>query len=550
MSLIKLMGCVEVVSFFGNETITRLIVFFFTFILCFPLASMGLNSFDSAYYQISVNLAGRDVSKALQSADSLLLASVDDLERLRVKMLVASLQSQVGNREEALQNAMEAEVMAAKNEWYDWQARICGFLSTQFRNIGMLSEGKNYLEKGLKASNYLTLPEEMHRLSGLAYQEKAYYAMLEKEFGEAIDFLLISERDFEQLDDDPKKFFFLATNEELLGKNYIQVEKLDLAVVHYENAIRYIEKAGGNGTALMGFIYNGMGRINLLKGDLETAFPFFVQAEEIADASDFHNLKMEVYEQLATYFREIGDLEQFANYSSKMNTALVREKQSSSSTAEVMVRHLRMEPDNDNHSSNIPFIGWILVCASLMILGGYSYKMHMLKKDAVKLDKTAQNKLKNGEPEKEIDLVLLGKSNMLQKENIGEGNSKEKDMMPQETEEMLLGKLRVFEAKHRYTERGLSLPALAGRMKTNTKYLSYVINKHKGKDFNSYINELRIQFILNKMEEDGKYLQYKISYLAEEAGFSSHSKFTTVFKQFTGEIPSTYMDALKQKKMK
>ncbi|MFD2034661.1 helix-turn-helix domain-containing protein [Belliella marina] len=128
----------------------------------------------------------------------------------------------------------------------------------------------------------------------------------------------------------------------------------------------------------------------------------------------------------------------------------------------------------------------------------------------------------------------------------GFGETKPKEMMPRETEEMLLEKLSNFESTRQFTEKGLSLSTLAGRVKTNTKYLSYVINKHKGKDFNSYINELRVGFILAKMDEDHQYLQYKISYLAEESGFSSHSKFSKVFKQITGDSPSVYMDSLKK----
>ena len=191
---------------------TKILLFFiFATSISHPFEARGNSKFDSAFYHIAVNLAGSDVSKALHSADSLFLASIDDLERIRSKMLLASLQSQIGKRDNAIQNAIDAEVMASNHDWHDWQARICGFLSTQFRNAGMIKEGSHYLEKGLKASSLLTSPEEMHRLSGLAYQEKAYYAMLEKKNREAIEFLLNSENRFEQLPDDRNKFFFLAT---------------------------------------------------------------------------------------------------------------------------------------------------------------------------------------------------------------------------------------------------------------------------------------------------------------------------------------------------
>jgi AraC-like DNA-binding protein len=94
----------------------------------------------------------------------------------------------------------------------------------------------------------------------------------------------------------------------------------------------------------------------------------------------------------------------------------------------------------------------------------------------------------------------------------------------------------------------MSLALLAAHFDTNTKYLSEVINTHKGKNFNSYINELRINYIIDKLKSNRTYLQYKISYLAEESGFSSHSSFATVFKSVTGISPTVFIDLLKSTK--
>lgn len=123
----------------------------------------------------------------------------------------------------------------------------------------------------------------------------------------------------------------------------------------------------------------------------------------------------------------------------------------------------------------------------------------------------------------------------------------EKKLMSNEVKEELLKKLIHFEEGTKYTDKSLNLSALAVKLKTNTKYLSYVINKYKKKDFNSYINELRIHYIIRKMESNHAYLNYKISYLANECGFSSHSKFTAVFKSVVGMSPSCFMEQLSKR---
>lgn len=120
-------------------------------------------------------------------------------------------------------------------------------------------------------------------------------------------------------------------------------------------------------------------------------------------------------------------------------------------------------------------------------------------------------------------------------------------LMPVEAEEKLLVKLHDFENKQLYLERKVSLSYVASEIETNTKYLSYIIKKHREKDFNEYINDLRINYIVQKITNDPVYRQYKINTLAEEAGFSSHSKFASVFKATLGISPSEFIKYFKQK---
>ena len=92
----------------------------------------------------------------------------------------------------------------------------------------------------------------------------------------------------------------------------------------------------------------------------------------------------------------------------------------------------------------------------------------------------------------------------------------------------------------------MSLGMLAAQLNTNTKYLSEIINRQKNKNFNSYINELRINYITDKLRSNPNYLHYKVRYLAEECGFSSHSTFTTVFKSVVGVSPTIFLDFVRE----
>ncbi|GEN71320.1 helix-turn-helix domain-containing protein [Chryseobacterium lathyri] len=110
------------------------------------------------------------------------------------------------------------------------------------------------------------------------------------------------------------------------------------------------------------------------------------------------------------------------------------------------------------------------------------------------------------------------------------------------TELLILEKLNNFEDNNMFTKKGVTLGNLATEFGTNVKYLSAIIKKYKSDSFKTYINTLRINYIISKMDNDISYKKYKISYLAEVTGFATASSFTKTFKEITGLPPSLYFE--------
>lgn len=124
--------------------------------------------------------------------------------------------------------------------------------------------------------------------------------------------------------------------------------------------------------------------------------------------------------------------------------------------------------------------------------------------------------------------------------------TEEKRYITKEKEMSILAKIADFEREKGYLDKDISLNQLASSIGVNHRYLSYVVNKNKECDFATYVNELRIGYIVACLEDDPKYLKYKISYLAEQCGFASHSRFTVTFKKMTGCSPSVFINRLKR----
>ena len=102
-------------------------------------------------------------------------------------------------------------------------------------------------------------------------------------------------------------------------------------------------------------------------------------------------------------------------------------------------------------------------------------------------------------------------------------------LMSLETEQLLLAKLENFEKTSCLKIKSFAF-LCCYPYRNEYKIFIFYYKKYKGKDFTTYINELRINYILEKLNTEPVYRQYKISTLAEDAGFSSHSKFATILK--------------------
>lgn len=133
-----------------------------------------------------------------------------------------------------------------------------------------------------------------------------------------------------------------------------------------------------------------------------------------------------------------------------------------------------------------------------------------------------------------------------EKETEDEKIVKVSSSMAEETVNQLLSKIAKFEKTEKYLKSDITIAGLASSFNTNTKYLSVVINDHKNKNFNQYINSLRIEYITRKLYEDAVYRKYKISSLAEICGYTTPRAFQNAFKKETGLTPSDFVENLKK----
>lgn len=105
----------------------------------------------------------------------------------------------------------------------------------------------------------------------------------------------------------------------------------------------------------------------------------------------------------------------------------------------------------------------------------------------------------------------------------------------------ILQHLEAFEKEQGYLTSKITLHDFAKKLQTNTKYLSKVINAYKLKSFRSYINDLRINYSVDRLRNDSNYKKYTIKAMAKEAGFTSTTSFSSAFQKKTGTSVSNFI---------
>lgn len=178
---------------------------------------------------------------------------------------------------------------------------------------------------------------------------------------------------------------------------------------------------------------------------------------------------------------------------------------------------------------------WISILAVLLALSGLVYYY--------RLKKQYQKRYEN----------IIKQSNAVIEEEITVKDSIQQPMVIDIDEEIvqeILHQLHLFEQEKHFLTNQISLKDVAKMTHTNSKYLSKVINTYKNKNFTTYINDLRVDYLVNQIQHDLIYQKFTIRAIAEEGGFSNPEGFFRAFQKKTGLKPSYFIKKVREDQQK
>lgn len=524
-------------------------------ILSGKAVAQDAGDYNKQYTKVYLEIAPKNMQLALQMADSLLAVSTTPLYKTKSLMLSATLYQQQQSLTKASELAEEAYKIISETSDYNWMVRISGFLATQYRMLQLYGKSKMYCDRALSMIIKINNPEMVKSTTGLIHQELAYNDMALKKYHSAIRHIRISQKNFDSITQNQE--YLTADNEQLLGLNYFHLTDYKRALHHYRNSLNLMKNMSQN--VVKGLCYNGIAAIYIETDALSEAKLYLDSASNIAAESQHLALKSEIFKTSQRYYLKVRDLASLEKVQQKQDS--VTDKITSSRARFLDSTLIQMEKKTREAQRHIKAGNIPVAIATLFTILSACYFFFSRRRQKRKfgqfmadfeISRTSNTMstpttdsaatLPPGEP-----TDTYNDFNKDHEQKTAASLTKKKashPVMPEETLQRILARLEEFEMEHLFTSTGISLSFLSSHLNTNSKYLSYVLKQYKQKDFTGYINDLRINYIVKNLKEHPEWRQYKISILAEKAGFSSHSKFTNIFKNYTGLSPSLFIQYL------
>jgi len=469
--------------------------------------------------------------ESVKITEHIIQKTTNSSQRIRAYIVNAEAYNVMGKYDAAVNASIAAKKLAENTR--DLQMMLKASISSiaLLNQLGMDVVAEEYFsrtkiffeeENDQKITAYLKGGTQL--LSGYKFLETENYS-------EALQNLIKAEKIFEDI---PDKIIRNQTTVVII-ENYLLATNLDSAKQYFQTTLQKSSEDPPNNFLQM-VTLNQLGKLYFLQKDYSQSLTSYQMALDISKNLDNKPYISKIMEGLSATYLALDKASLF--YSNRTESSQitsnveVEEDKAVNSLYNYINNNqtTQYEREKKSYQRNL----WVLGSILFLLLLSWAILRYRYRNRARQYNSFINYFEKKQNPE-----IELQEKEVAKKMNI-----------PKETEKALLKKLNQFENSKQFTKQDMSLATLASQFETNTKYLSEVINTYKNKNFNSYINELRINYITDKLKNNKTYLQYKISYLAEESGFSSHSSFATVFKAVTGISPTVFIELLRDKRKK
>ncbi len=368
-----------------------------------------------------------------------------------------------------------------------------------------------------------------------------------KTIGNALKMIEVGLLDAKEINNKELQFYLCKYESEV----YLQKGKLDLAEKAIVNALSNAKLMEND--KFMAKANYILSHINKRQNNYE------VSVKVLESSLKENNLKApemlsKYYKLLAESYDGLGDSEMSSHYYEKhtREEKKLTEKRISTlnKTHIINLKELDFEKEEQEQKKLV----WIAAFAILLIVLLIFFYMDRAKeKENQELFEVLMLRIKDNEKNKiDLEKALKQKEidshsnettnlpNVKPKESQEEREDSSYVIDDEKVNEILM-KINKLEEQHYFLRQDCTMHNMAKRLKTNTSYLSKIINAHFNKSFSVYINGLRINYVLIELKNNKRLRSYSVKAISEEIGYKSTDSFTKYFKKATGITPAVYI---------
>lgn len=469
----------------------------------------------------------------INTGEYLLKISKTNIQKAQAYFLIAQGQNQLRDIEKSIQNIFLAKKIANEenNVFLSCYAEI--ILKRYCMNFGMYDKAKFYLVNVKKNAESIKDKRKKAIIESIILEDESRDLLLSWKISQAIN-VLKKQESLCLKNNLPE--VFMTGNRNLLGSCYLKIRQIDLAEYYFKKSLSVLSKNNISSNCFVKFANYGMTCIYLLKkNDLANKHLQAINHEMICKL----NYEVLWIKELLPILRKFKPSE-VALYENKLNEFEIFEIENKRVGRNVMLSLIENETEESSFINQIFSSKGILFLTLLIliILSLYIYNVLKYKKEYAQFKRIMNASLINTK-----NTALIEDSFEEEKTD----SKKQDDLsMNEKSKEAILDKLNDFESSQLFLKQDISLEKLSKYVDANSKYVREIIQKYKSKNYSSYINELRINYVIDLLKNNPKYLNYKVSYLAEISGFSSHSAFSVVFRSVSGLSPNQFIEFLKK----
>lgn len=297
--------------------------------------------------------------------------------------------------------------------------------------------------------------------------------------------------------------------------------------------------------ANLSILYYYLGKINYETKKENDAVYYFIKSDSLSFASnDFIPITRDGYEILIDYYKKKGDNENQLKFIDKLfyadsiinNSKQYLSKEIYKKYDTPILLEKKEEVIHNLNTRNI-LLYWFLCIGFLVIL----LLIYMYRRRIKQYQQQADLLLEKSK----VLIIPPTPENVVKEQNISL-EEKAKNILPDSKLQDLKIKLEQFENNKEFLRKNITSDSLAKDLGTNRDYLSKSVNELKGKNFSQYLNELRINYIIEELKYNEKLRKYTISSIANDIGYNSSESFANAFKKITGTLPSYYIKSLQE----